>query len=113
MLLLSKIYQPVWVHITNLTLPGSECNPSPGPDASCHFDHAVAAAEAGHRRLWGAEAGELFAEVVAAAAGGGEDCGEDAGRNEGGGSGGGDDDEDELEALLRNIPGQPSTMDTK
>lgn len=85
----------------------------PGPDASCDFNGAVAAAAAGHRRLWGAGAREMFADGVAGAAEGGGD-GDGAGSGEGGGGdnmGRYPEDEDDLEALLRNIPGQPSTMD--
>ena len=80
----------------------------PGPDASCDFDHAMAAAGAGHRRLWGADAGELFAETAS------EEGDEEDGDGGGGGAGaarGGSEEEDELDVLLRDIPGQPSTTD--
>ena len=68
----------------------------PGPDAGISFDGAVRAAEAARAalaRAWGDDETELFPAAASGTAGEDE------------GAGGGDADEDEMDALLRNLPG--------
>ena len=68
----------------------------PGPDAGIAFDGAVRAAEAARAalaRAWGDDETELFPAAASGTAGEDE------------GAGGGDADEDEMDALLRNLPG--------
>jgi RAB protein geranylgeranyltransferase component A len=76
----------------------------PGPDASADFADVVAVAEAAGARLWGAAfGGELFRDAA-------DDRAGDARRRGGNASPGGTaraagDDEDEMDALLRDLPG--------
>jgi len=75
----------------------------PGPDAGIAFDGAVRAAEAARAalaRAWGDDETDRPDLFPAAASG-------TAGEDEG--AGGGDADEDEMDALLRNLPGGAGT----
>ena len=80
----------------------------PEPDASCDFVGAVRGAERAAARLFGGwDAGgdgeklRLFPGATSAAAGG-DTAGDGAGTSPTGG-----DEEDEMDALLRDIPGLP------
>ena len=70
----------------------------PGPDSSADFTDVVLVTEAAHTRLWGEDAGELFPHKKSDEGNAEED-------GEGKGCTGNESDEDEIDALLRDLPG--------
>jgi hypothetical protein len=75
----------------------------PGPDARADFADLVAVAEAAHARLWGEDGNGLFPAAKKPRDAEEEDAAEGAARRRETRTE--DSDEDEMDALLRDLPG--------
>jgi hypothetical protein len=75
----------------------------PGPDQRADFADLVAVAEAAHARLWGEDGNGLFPAAKKTSDAEEEDALEGASRRRG--TRREDSDEDEMDALLRDLPG--------